>query len=849
VAEALAHAHGQGILHRDIKPSNLLLDVEGNIWVTDFGLAKSDDSEALTEAGDIVGTLRYMAPERFYGDSGPGSDVYGLGVTLYELLTLRPAFDEGDRARLIDHILHTDPPPPRAVDTKIQRDLETIVLKAMAKHPADRYVSARALAEDLERFLQDRTILARRSSVSERLWRWCKRNPALAAMALVVTGALMLLVAGLGAGLVLLGRANARIAEQRARADQNFREARRAVDDYLTLVSENRLLKSPVPGLQPLRKELLETALRYYQAFVAEHPDEPAVRSELAWAYFRVGSIQEEVATKAEAFRAYEASRGLCERLVCEQPDNSVFRQQLAECVRNIGRMQSRFLGQPAEGLQALLQAQDLYEQLARAEAKKTEFLCGLARTYADLGYCHGIRSQAVDELAFHQKALSIWARLAAGDRKFRRDLGTTAINMGYCYTRSGQAPEALKSFERSLAIFAQLSSEDPSDTTSLNELCRVYINIAYVHRTLTRQYPEALQAYHQSRQINERLARDHPAVTEFQLSKAAIYDQIGEVFLKTEQFTEAKEILQQAQVILERVVAADPSNSRARQYCAAGYLRFGHAELGLKRFAEALAFSRRAQTIFEELLRGDPDQLENREDLGECLVLDAEVHEATGQPIEAESSYQRAITIVESTPENSLRHYAPMLGNLIEYYTKLGHLQRAAGQRAGAERSYQQVLDIRQRFFCGDNSCVTLRRFYPAWIALGQLQIDSGKPDQGRQTLQPARELMEKLPPQNGEDDYNLACLQAQVSRLVGSGKTCLTEQQRAERRACLDRALGALRTAVAAGHQKLARLMNDPSLDPLRPRGDFQKLLEAAEKQESEARSRKSEVKKSRD
>jgi WD40 repeat protein/serine/threonine protein kinase len=181
VAEALAHAHGQGILHRDIKPSNLLLDVEGNVWVTDFGLAKSDDAEALTEAGDIVGTVRSMAPERFRGESGPGSDIYGLGVTIYELLTLRPAFDEGDRAHLITEILQTDPPPPRSVDAKIPRDLETIVLKAMAKHPADRYGSAGALAEDLRRFLDDRTILARRSSVSERLWQWCKRNPALAA--------------------------------------------------------------------------------------------------------------------------------------------------------------------------------------------------------------------------------------------------------------------------------------------------------------------------------------------------------------------------------------------------------------------------------------------------------------------------------------------------------------------------------------------------------------------------------------------------------------------------------------------------------------------------------------------
>jgi serine/threonine protein kinase/WD40 repeat protein len=182
VAEALAHAHGQGILHRDIKPSNLLLDVDGNVWVTDFGLAKSDDAEALTEAGDILGTIRYMAPERFRGDSGAGSDIYGLGLTLYELLTLRPAFDAGDRAHLIDHILRHDPPPPRVLEPKIPRDLETIVLKAMAKYLGDRYGSAGAVAEDLRRFLDDRTILARRSSASERLWRWCRRNPHLAAV-------------------------------------------------------------------------------------------------------------------------------------------------------------------------------------------------------------------------------------------------------------------------------------------------------------------------------------------------------------------------------------------------------------------------------------------------------------------------------------------------------------------------------------------------------------------------------------------------------------------------------------------------------------------------------------------
>src|SRR5262249_50625052 len=115
VADAPAHAHPQGIPHPHIKPSNPLRHVDGNGRITDFGLAKADDADALTEVGDIVGTLRYMAPERFRGHSDPRSDVYGLGATLYELLTFRPAFDSGDRARLIDRILHDDPPPPRSI--------------------------------------------------------------------------------------------------------------------------------------------------------------------------------------------------------------------------------------------------------------------------------------------------------------------------------------------------------------------------------------------------------------------------------------------------------------------------------------------------------------------------------------------------------------------------------------------------------------------------------------------------------------------------------------------------------------------------------------------------------------
>ncbi len=191
VAEALEYAHDQGILHRDIKPSNLLLDAVGQVWITDFGLAKDQDSDELTRTGDIVGTLRYMAPERFDGWSDPRSDVYALGATLYELLALRPAFEESDRVKLVELVLHETPTPLRQLDRRIPRDLETIVLKAMAKEPAERYATAGQLAEDLRRFGGGKPILARRVGWLERSWRWSRRNPLVASAIGTVTAALV----------------------------------------------------------------------------------------------------------------------------------------------------------------------------------------------------------------------------------------------------------------------------------------------------------------------------------------------------------------------------------------------------------------------------------------------------------------------------------------------------------------------------------------------------------------------------------------------------------------------------------------------------------------------------------
>jgi serine/threonine protein kinase len=199
VAEALEYANRQGVLHRDIKPSNLLLDSRGNVWVADFGLAKTAETDDLTHTGDILGTIRYMAPERFEGKCDARSDVYSLGLTLYELVASRPAYEGSDRHTLMERVLHEEPARLKKRAPSVPRDLETIIAKAIARDPAQRYATPAALAEDLQRFADDRPIRARRVGLVERAWRWSRRNPALVSL----TGSLAVVLLAVAVGATL----------------------------------------------------------------------------------------------------------------------------------------------------------------------------------------------------------------------------------------------------------------------------------------------------------------------------------------------------------------------------------------------------------------------------------------------------------------------------------------------------------------------------------------------------------------------------------------------------------------------------------------------------------------------
>jgi serine/threonine protein kinase len=341
-AEALEYAHEQGVVHRDIKPANLLVDSRGQLWVTDFGLAQFQADASLTQTGDLLGTLRYMSPEQAGGRRAVvdhRTDVYSLGATLYELLTLRPIFDGTDRQTLLHQILNEEPRPPRSVDRSLPPELETIVLKSLAKNPAERYGSAREVADDLRRFLEDKPILARRPGAVERARKWMRRHPSFVGASLLFL--LVCVIASTVSTVVIAGeqwktkhaydqlaikekqtaqayeqlaveqsrtqaayealaveqtRTKAALdtaAEQRDHAERDYEQARRTLE-LIVQFSEGELAHNP--AYQDVRRRLLETVLDYYEEFLARHEDDAAVHAQLTASRERAAVVLTELA-------------------------------------------------------------------------------------------------------------------------------------------------------------------------------------------------------------------------------------------------------------------------------------------------------------------------------------------------------------------------------------------------------------------------------------------------------------------------------------------------------------------------------------------------------------------------
>jgi len=303
------------VVHRDVKPANLLLDTEGKLWITDFGLAQTTGDVGITMTGELLGTLRYASPEQVQGRRGivdHRSDIYSLGATLYELLTLVPIFESRDRHELLRQISAQEPIRPSVNHRSVPHELETIVLKALGKDPAERYLSARDLADDLQRFQENHPVRARRPSLFERLRKAIRRHPTFVATCLAV---LAIISAGSLVSTLLIREEQARTrAEQRnvqeayqrerlraEEAEARFRLARRSVDELFRLSEE----LAGQPELEGFRRRMLGSVLAYYQEFLDERRDDPQAQAELVDAKQHVETILADIAVLRAASQLY----------------------------------------------------------------------------------------------------------------------------------------------------------------------------------------------------------------------------------------------------------------------------------------------------------------------------------------------------------------------------------------------------------------------------------------------------------------------------------------------------------------------------------------------------------------
>jgi tRNA A-37 threonylcarbamoyl transferase component Bud32 len=556
VADALEAAHQAGLIHRDVKPSNILIDEKADrAKIADFGLARAEGGESrLTKEGCLAGTPTYMSPEQARGtsDLDARTDIYSLGATLYEGLTGETPF-RGAPHLVLRQVIEEDPRPLRELNDQIPRDLETICLMALAKEPARRYQTAGAMATDLRHSLAGEPIVAQRIGTVERAWRWCRRRPVIASL---VVALVLVVTAGFAGTFSQWQRAERQrdqALSQHALAERNFRQAREAVDSYLTQVSESDALKAQ--NLEPLRRDLLRTARDFYERFVQQDPGDRQLQVELAKAHERLGVITSILESRPKAVEHYQRMRAIFERLHEGDADDPTYQRGLAESWYREGESYRAGVG-PAED--AFLRARALQETLVRAHPKESVYEADLARTLRSLGNLYLFLSNKYD-LAEQTlvEARDICIQIlpsAAHGPAIQFEYAIVLLSLAKVYAHTDRWEQQRTAAEAASTVFDSLMHAHVGNpdyryyfTDSLSELGDAYRALAQPDR--------AHSTWQTALNSATDLMRDHPVSGHYRHVVADIaYSLASLAFHERRQPDEARPLLEQALEIEEEL-------------------------------------------------------------------------------------------------------------------------------------------------------------------------------------------------------------------------------------------------------------------------------------------------------
>jgi serine/threonine protein kinase/Tfp pilus assembly protein PilF len=599
LAQAIHTAHEGGIVHRDLKPANILLAggpdtplEDCTPKIADFGLAKCLDGEkTLTQSGNILGTPSYMAPEQARGMTtliGPSTDIYALGALLYELLTGQPPFRGETRLNTLLQLLTDEPRPPRHWQPGLPRDLETICLKCLAKLPRQRYPSAQALAEDLERFLAGEPIHARPTGAWEQAVKWMKRRPlaaSLVGISSVAVFALLLVSLAYSSRLrwyneelrtALQNAQEQREEAEHARreAEDNFQKAMRAVGELSTLLADKDLAQAP--HLERKRQVFLQKALTFYQVFLQTKSTSPVVRQKTAEAYGRVAAIHDLLGEYDRAEQAYRQAVDLHQRLVAEAPDRADYRHQLARIVHSLGSLlQNRRQFAEAESLYR--QALTLDQALATASPGVAGYRYMLARHYHNLGTLLRDTNRRTEAEAAYHESIKLDEQLATRFPKvpeYRQELAKGKHHLAH-FRAAFEPEKTRREYLEVLEIQKQLVADFPDVPGYRHEFARTYHSLGELLRSL-KESLEAVAAYRQALVLHQKLAADFPGVPSYRRELAGHYYGLGLVHKSLGQFTEAAAAFGQVLILGQKLVAEAPGDAAERQRLARTYSNLG---------------------------------------------------------------------------------------------------------------------------------------------------------------------------------------------------------------------------------------------------------------------------------